>query len=233
MDYLQFVASMTSSLAWPLVVLCVVCVFRRAIVRMIPLLSEVELPGFSAKFGRELQLVEAGVDEALATTIEPGSGTLTITGHAPTVTQGEGVGPAVRGGIDVSEEPDTCSAEATVAEQAPDRMALLVNPTGVVMESWKTLESACRALATAVVPDNVKLSRRLSFNSLFKLLRANGIVSEIEFETIRRMYEMRNMVAHTDQKISGEDAFRFQEAAEAMADTLLSKLKTRQKDFAL
>jgi hypothetical protein len=238
MGWMEFVSNMTGSLAWPLAAIVIVCIFRKGIIARIPGLSELTLPGgIAAKFKDGLPLVENGVNEAAATKIEPAPGSISFTGPPPTVEQTTNSPSKIQASVGVIEEPDVIEMAGYVGEQKPyvlyvrqpiaeyevDPIALRANPTGVVMESWKSIESAIQELAKTALPKNVTLNIRNSYKSLFKFLLTKHAITDVENETLLRMYELRNMDAHTDQRISAGDAKRFQEAAETLVRTLRKK----------
>jgi hypothetical protein len=238
MGWTEFVSNMTGSLAWPLAAIVIVCIFRKGIIARIPGLSELTLPGgIAAKFKDGLPLVENGVNEAAATKIEPAPGSITFTGHPPTVEQATNIPSEVQASVGIIEESDVVEMTSYVGVQKPyvlyvrqpiaeyesDPIALRANPTGVVMESWKSIESAVQELAKASLPTNVRLNLRNSYRDFFKFLLKKQVITDVENETLLRMYELRNMAAHTDQRISAGDAERFQEAAETLVRTLRKK----------
>ncbi|MEY4999952.1 MAG: hypothetical protein RIS00_1996 [Pseudomonadota bacterium] len=58
MDWLTFISSLVGSLAWPLVVLLGLYVFRRAISDLVPSISRLKYKDLEAEFGRELEAVK-------------------------------------------------------------------------------------------------------------------------------------------------------------------------------
>lgn len=61
MDWLQFLASAMSSLAWPLAVVIVVCLLRKPIASLLPLLQRLKLKEFELEFGKSVEKVSAEI----------------------------------------------------------------------------------------------------------------------------------------------------------------------------
>jgi len=63
-SWLQFIASMTSSLAWPVAVVVIVFLLRRQIVRLLQRIAEVTLPGgYKVVFHKALEDGRAAIEE--------------------------------------------------------------------------------------------------------------------------------------------------------------------------
>lgn len=245
MDWLKFISEMTASLAWPVAAVTVVCVFRRGILQRLPDLSKLSLPGgISAEFTNELESVEAVIaDRAIDADAAGGSSAPAIVIPAePSQANGQ-IARTTASTVDVRDQVDkvpdvdrvNVPAEAmpdnfvlflkpTVARNISEKISLQANPTGVVMEAWKGLESTLRDLAAKSMPQNVKLSRKLGILQVFDLLNRKGITSVTETDALRRMLAMRNLAAHADDPISDDSAKRFQEIAEALTDNYRNKL---------
>lgn len=114
----------------------------------------------------------------------------------------------------------------SVAGNISEKISMKANPTGLVMESWKVLESTLRDLAAKSMPPNVMLSRKIGILQIFDLLTRHGVTSVAENDTLRRMLAMRNLAAHADETISDDSAKRFQEIAESLTNNYRDKLVT-------
>lgn len=64
MDWLAFLASIIGSLAWPTAVVSIALIFRRAILKLLPDVSELEYGKFKVKFQKELAEVKEQADLA-------------------------------------------------------------------------------------------------------------------------------------------------------------------------
>lgn len=76
MDWLAFIASIIGSLAWPTAVVSIALIFRRAILKLLPDVSELEYGKFKVKFQKELAEVKeqaelAALPSAPARTVLP------------------------------------------------------------------------------------------------------------------------------------------------------------------
>ncbi|KVT73073.1 hypothetical protein WK56_00370 [Burkholderia ubonensis] len=100
------------------------------------------------------------------------------------------------------------------AEDVPetDPIALSANPTGVIMESWKELESMGAELlvATSFPGRDSEISRGMLGKDILKDLVSRGLVPNKEIELLRELREIRNRAAHsTKQRPTPEEAERF------------------------
>src|ERR1017187_6632289 len=71
MDWLQFIASLIGSLAWPAAMVLVVLLLRRAIFRVLPRLRRLKYGDAEAEFGEKLAQVEEEIAELPAPTSLP------------------------------------------------------------------------------------------------------------------------------------------------------------------
>lgn len=71
MDWLQFIASIIGSLAWPAAMVLVVLLLRRAILRILPRLRRLKYGDVEAEFGEKLEEAEEEIAELPAPTSLP------------------------------------------------------------------------------------------------------------------------------------------------------------------
>jgi len=71
MDWLQFISSLVSSLAWPAAVVILVVVLRRQIASLVPRLQSVKYKDIQVEFEKTLEKAEAEAPRALAPKIVP------------------------------------------------------------------------------------------------------------------------------------------------------------------
>ena len=74
MDWMQFVSSLTASLAWPVAAVTTVLLFRKAISDCLPALSKISFPGGSAEFDRTMGEIEAFVEKTPRFSVGPAKG---------------------------------------------------------------------------------------------------------------------------------------------------------------
>lgn len=188
MDWMQLVASLAGSLAWPVAVVAIILVLKKSITARLPALLKLTLPGgISAEFSE-------GVQELAAVEV---TGRLDIT-EAPDVVSASGfVGEAQIDAMPLSEVTDI-----------PDAVALKANPTGIVMEAWKSLERTLRDVSNFLQP-RVEAINRVSSKMLFRILFLRKFLSAEEVAMLEKTLQLRNMAAHTDESISPAAAAEF------------------------
>jgi hypothetical protein len=204
-EVMKFVSTLVTALAWPLSAFFIVNLFKSEIIERIPRLSELTLPGgISAKFNEGLAKVEAATEAAPVEPIEA------RVGHV--------------------EDNDLMRATGVVSEavtasvdSAPnDEVALRANPTGVVMEAWKSLEQVLRQAAVAIgQPANLKFPASV----LVKGLRNARFISHEEEGSLLEMVELRNLVAHVaDKTVTEVEAQRFMNLARIFTGKLVARI---------
>ena len=82
-----------------------------------------------------------------------------------------------------------------------DAAVLRANPTGVVMEKWKEVESAARALILRNTTTNRIQVMSMSSAGLGRLLKQNGLLTSEQAEWFSELRSLRNMAAHTPLSI--------------------------------
>lgn len=190
MDWMQFVSSLTASLAWPVAAIVVFLCFKEPLVALLPLMSKISFPGGSAEFGR-------GLDEVEETAKLPPAG-MNEPAQAPEQT-----------------DPGHASAEALSHPPAAeagsiDAKALKVNPAGVVMEAWKAVELTMRDVISKKWP-NAESTGPSGTLGLIKTLYMWQFIDTREEQMLKKLLALRNMAAHEETPITEENAERFQE----------------------
>ena len=212
MDWMQFVASVVASVAWPAVVIWVVWKLKEPIIARIPDLASVTLPGFNAVFGTKVEALAAA---EVAAVEEP---------------------PAVIAHVGWKEAPDIVDAQGEVwneerfsevyndGEGEVDLLDLKSNPTGVVMEAWKALE---RTLFTAyhTMRKQSPTPKRIGRLQIFKSLLRNGFLTEAELEVLLGTLKLRNMAAHSDKIITPKNAIEFKKLVESLDEKYRERLE--------
>lgn len=211
MDMKQFVASITGSLAWPVAALLILFLFKKEVAARLPALLKLKLPGgIEAEFNKDLVTVAAAVGSSE---------------DASAQTPGE---PAVQAGAnDAPFKKWTASIDVlNLMVPEPDPIALSANPTGVVMEAWKSLESVLRAASILANP-NVHISNRLAFSAILKYLAAASFLTSDELDTLRKLKSMRDLAAHSQEPLSAESASSFAEISDRLARILNTRISQR------
>lgn len=225
MNWMQFISSMTTALAWPISTIVIVSIFRKGILARLPDIEDVDLLGVKAKFKRDLSKVAASVtaEEAgkLITQNEstPSAQSLTPVPALPatssdTTPSSSNLSSPVDDTVATSThsfltKPPTFAGGGKVEEYLVDRIALQANPTGVVMEAWKELESEMRQFAGAESP--------LPIRHVIETLVEKSLITDDEAEQVQLMYNMRNRAAHASEPISKDDAEQFKNIATLLA----------------
>jgi uncharacterized protein YutE (UPF0331/DUF86 family) len=214
-EVMKFISTLVTALAWPLSAFFIVNLFKSEIIERIPRLSELTLPGgISAKFNEGLAKVEAATEAARA---EPTEARI-----------GQAEDDDVVGAAGVMSEAVT----ASVASAPNDEVALRANPTGVVMEAWKSLEQVLRQAAVAIgQPANL----RFPASVVVKALRNASFISHEEEASLLEMIELRNLVAHVaDKTVTEVEAQRFMNLARLFTGKLVARIvkqKAKSSDF--
>ena len=206
MNWMQFVSSLVGSLAWPGAVVTVVLVLKKAIVARVPALLKLTFPGgFSAEFAEEVKKLTA---------VEA-SGGLSITEESDSV---------VPHGVVGADEPPRVVLPTADNPDASDEEALQANPTGVVMEAWKSLERTLRDAAHHAAPMSTT-TRRLGILQLLNVLFLQHFLSDSELEVLRKALELRNRAAHSEKPITAESASEFKALASSLDDRFRERIE--------
>lgn len=158
MDWMQFVAALTSALAWPIAVTTIVLVLKNPILAAIPKIRSFKYGQLHIDLSAEIKAVE----QVLATSApEP---------NAPPL------------------PPPAPSLEITqLAESAPHAAILM---------AWHDVE---RALVTAAESKGIAFpGKRGAPHILMRSLVDAGVISPLIASTFKRLYHLRNQVAHSN-----------------------------------
>jgi hypothetical protein len=183
MDWMQFVAAITSALAWPIAVTTIVLVLKNPILAAIPKIRSFKYGQLHIDLSAEIKAVE----QELATKApEP---------NAPPLS------------------PSAPSLETTqLAESAPHAAILM---------AWQDVE---RALVTAAESKGITLRRQHSPHTLMRSLIDAGVISPLIASTFKRLYNLRNQVAHPDPLVplgvSTSDALSMIQSCEWLVERL-------------
>ncbi|MBB3606629.1 hypothetical protein FHT40_006320 [Mycolicibacterium sp. BK556] len=160
-----------SSALWPIVVMIAVLILRRPLAELVRNVRHASLPG-GVEF--DVGRLEEAAEEAIAA--EPAQAQI-----AETVTS------------------EATTPESTVV--TPDVAALAsLSPAAVVMNSWRTIESALRRLYEAAFPDGTSGHSRPGQMAMISALHRQQYISEPTFTLLQELRRLRNAVAHEDEE---------------------------------
>ena len=208
MNWLQFFASIISSLAWPVAVVILVFLLRKPLTQILIALTRVKnlkFKDFELDFGTELQDIKR-----------------TVANAAP---------------IEQAEQTSKEERDSTSAQTGPSSEQQLVTNTYIteaiqltssgfseaaVLVAWKAVEEA---LMNAALRLDLTHSGRaaISPGRNIDLLRAEGYIHTSTAEVLNRMRKLRNTAAHSSSeqgKVSGDDAIEFTDLASTLTETL-------------
>jgi hypothetical protein len=197
--------SYRASLAWPVAAVIIVILFKVPLSKRLASLLSLKLPGgVEAQFADELGKLELRA-ETVDVAAELARSDPANAGNAEHVLQD----------IDVPLVPSPA-----------DALALKANPTGVVMEAWKDVERSLR-LAGQHAKSNVKFVAGISIVSIVKYLLANDFLTQQEADMVSKLKQMRDLAAHSQDRITPESADSFAEIAGRLAATLANRAAVR------
>lgn len=214
MDWMQFIASLVASAAWPAVVVWVVWKLKDPIIARIPDLASVTLPGFNAVFGTKVEALaaaEVAAFEEAPAVVAHNAGT-----EAPDIVNVQG---------EVWNE-ERFSEVDNDGGDVIDLLDLKSNPTGVVMEAWKALERTLfTAYHTMLKQSPMPMPKRIGRLQIFKFLLRSGFLTEAELEILLGTLRLRNMAAHSDKVIAPNNAIEFKRLAESLDEKYRERLE--------
>lgn len=184
MDWMQFVAALTSALAWPIAVTTIVLVLKNPILAAIPKIRSFKYGQLHIDLSEEIKAVE----QQLATSApEPNATPL---------------------------PPPAPSIEITQLAESSPRAAILL--------AWHDVE---RALVTAAESKGITSARKGSPHILMRSLIDAGFISPLISSTFKRLYNLRNQMAHPDPletrvSVSTSDALSMIQSCEWLVERL-------------
>jgi hypothetical protein len=198
MNWMQFVSSLVQSLAWPVAAVVIILIFRNGLSKRLGSLLSLTLPGgVEAKFSEDLNELEEKAEDA-----------------APHPTD---LDPSQPGGADLK----NFGPPVPPPPEKDDR-ALKANPTGVVMEAWKSVESILRAAARRSKSDG-SLSNLYNTKALIQHLRTVGFLDDADVAALEKARLMRNLAAHSEDPISPESAESFANISSKLAANFMKR----------
>ncbi len=194
MNWMELVASLVRSLAWPLGIVLIVFMLKDGIAGFLSKVTQLTGKGFGVELEarRDLDVAEAAVAAAKAKVIEArGSPTeLSVAVQSPPITDDD------------------------------ERLLELakISPRAVVIESWMRLDAAMRAAVERLNANERTGHVLLRIHSTPDLLARAGDISLADHATIVSLRSIRNRAAHeADYELTEADAVRYWSLAREIA----------------
>jgi len=190
MDWLEFIAQMTSAVAWPLVAFIALILLRTQIrsaadslVARIGEITRLKSPGVDIEFAKQV--------EELAERTE-----VVLKGEAQPLSPAETVAPSITG------EPPSGRYEQY-------EYLTFVDPRAAILVSFSDLELLVKAEFERRYP---KSKSWISFSRMIQQLFKDGLMDEDIYASLRELADLRNQVAHKTMEIKTETAQHYVEA---------------------
>lgn len=211
MDLLEFTASMTASLAWPILIAMLVLIFKKQITNVIGRITKISAAGVDIDVDALLDRTEIAISD-----LPPPQSPEQLFEPEPEQEPKPVIAAAMNEipEIKYSVNDSIRYSRGPIDPELTD--AVIVNPSGVVMEEWgKVIATADAMLSRMDGP--TKTHANLNTHTLFSTLRGAGVISAEEQKLIFDMRRIRNAAAHgTAESITAEEAFRFKRIAEEL-----------------
>lgn len=232
MGWLDFIASMTGSLAWPIAALGIALIFRSQIRTLLGRLNEVALGDAKATFSKDLDRAEKQAAalpapeeeaEADAEAIEKTEAEEGQVGSSSPPAEAQ---PELAGNGDSQNEPPDDADHNQIAlayrkslmrryqsagvESGRFAQLLEISPSAAILDTYRLFERVLFRAARNALPSVPERSN--SAAAIRKALVANGIIDPTVELLIVQLQEMRNKAAHgVDATVP--DAIRFRDLA--------------------
>jgi hypothetical protein len=196
MTWMQFIASMVGSLAWPIAIIVILVVFHRPLVRVIESLRRLSYKGIDIDFGQELAKVAAtpAAEALLKAPVEPAK----VDDHTE----------AASGTLDSDINPEIATLVA-------------ISPAAAVVQAWQQIEHSLRDAMKRLGFD-----KRLQDGNYLRqtvLLRDGGYIDDETSRLLNSLRKLRNQATHapeTGQIINSEDALDYARLVKLVARRL-------------
>lgn len=181
MDTLQFIASLTGSLVWPVSISALLLAYRRPITERISSLNHAKYKDFEVFFGREIRELDAKVKAPLP--------------------------PVAHGDASVRQAPQAVEAQGNVEHAPPvlakatedslgDAERLIKNRLyeEAIFSAWATVETELKSfLRRAGVSDYA--TPQISTREQINVLAQDALADDQTVDVLRRMYNLFEMLA--------------------------------------
>ncbi|MBE1498253.1 hypothetical protein H4696_005353 [Amycolatopsis lexingtonensis] len=198
MEWFKVSLDFVSSLAWPLTLIVFLIIFRSSIGTLLTRLTRAEVAGQKFDFGSELKAAESSTEAAIDAAQRAGE-------------------PPSSDDAEVSEEDIDEEYQPPSRSEKVKSLIVGSQPTGLVMQSWLTIESAIGDLHEKLFGAHrgTKLTTvQRQIDELVPYLPADAV------DSIRRMRKMRNEVAHGNAQVDLGEAIAYAETAAAVVDLI-------------
>jgi hypothetical protein len=213
MEWLDFIAAMTGSLAWPLAAVAIAMVFRSQIRTLIGRISEIGYGDAKATFARELDSAERKAEAlpvALGEFVDASEARKGLEDEA--VPESEDNPPDVLDAGAIAKAHMRNVLDHYGVESGRFAMLLDISPSAAVIDTWKSVERILARLAKRkqLVDSHGDVSGR----RLIQRLLAEKYIEPEVADLALQLQKMRNDAVHgDDQSVTVADAIRFREIA--------------------
>ncbi|HEY4544868.1 MAG TPA: hypothetical protein VIG90_00385 [Pedomonas sp.] len=232
MDVLHFVSSMTSSLAWPLLILLLFCMFKRKIEDLLDNINEIGWGDKNFKFKRKLNEVEESVllnknEDIISDQKSDAENNVQNGGPEPkegSMSKDEAprTHKVTPNSINISTVITSPSVDHHPVQSELSEKLMDEYPVIEIINDWARINDILNKLITSLnpSPSYAKLS---PMRKVGRLRRAGIIDDSMEYN-LREMMYLRNIAAHS-AGITATDALRYKKLSGQIYETLTSKLK--------
>jgi hypothetical protein len=211
-EWFKVILDFISSLAWPITLIVFLVLFRTAIGKLLTRLTRAEVAGQKFDFGTELKAAEHSTEAAIDAARESNEST-------PPGAAADTSPPSSDGDREAPAREDREPGRASSGPSSEEVRSLLVSsqPTGLVMRSWISIESAVNSLHEKIFGDDRSkrpTTTQRQINELASYLPEDAV------DSIQRMRKMRNEVAHGNAQVDLGEAIAYAETAATVVDLL-------------
>lgn len=206
MGWMEFVTTLVSTTAWPVVLVIIVLTFRKPITDILNSLEEARWGETGLKVSRQLDRAEEASEKVLDNLPEQAK-TLDEISEAVALT-GDAIEKAKARYTDALSEPD---------DENRFLALLQISPGAAIFDAWRDVEKELRALG-----DRHDLQTKPKFGSVMNVMNVlmkAGILKPDVAKWLNELRIVRNTAAHA-QSTSTEAAFRFFELSRQVIPVL-------------
>jgi hypothetical protein len=208
--WLEFIEKIVGAIAWPLVVLVTVLLFRKELLALMPTLKKLKLGILEGEFEvaakETLEKVEAVTDPAPP---QPAPPSVQVPAPEPDVSYAP---------IDLPEAP----VGSLPLIQPVNKLLLYANPGAAIQIAWENIQ---RAMLSLISERGVYVAPRhtSSPGTWIVALEKERVLNDEQITVLKEMFELRNQVVHAKTIPNVEAAVAYVEASERLTRTLLKK----------
>lgn len=203
-----------STIAWQFFAFVIICMFRNNLITLMNRMTKITTPIGSTEFSEGLHVVELKAEGIVGAVFDE----VTATDHSAVASRlphASGTAtPTAVGTTEPVPEPAPVDAEA----------ALYSNPTGVVLESYQSLERAL-AFYGQRGPQKISGSYKYGRHMLLSRLKEANLISDSEYSALAELLKLRNIAEGSDSSVDPSEARRFRDVASRLEAFYRSKLQ--------